>query len=79
MLCPDQSSEGAMPDVDRGVRHTRAVLYLRGVGWVVVDRIATDRPCRITPLWHLHPDGTVVRDEATAAGLSTTSPISRRR
>jgi len=54
--------QGTPPDADRGVSHTRGVLYLRGVGWVVVDRIATDRPRRITPLWHFHPGCTVVRD-----------------
>ena len=54
--------QATLPDVDRGVTHTRAVLYLRGTGWVVVDRIQTNRPRRITPLWHFHPDCTVVRE-----------------
>jgi hypothetical protein len=48
--------------VDYDVSHTRGVLYLRGMGWVVVDRIATDRPRRITPLWHFHPACTVIRE-----------------
>ena len=45
--------------VEMGVTHTRAVLYLREVGWIVVDHLDTDRPHRITPLWHFHPDCTV--------------------
>ena len=49
-------------DVQGDVRHTRAVLYLRGLGWVVLDRITTDHPCRITPLWHFHPKCTVQRE-----------------
>jgi len=44
--------------------HTRAVCYVRGGCWVIVDRIATDRPRTIQPLWHFHPDCTVVRDAA---------------
>jgi hypothetical protein len=39
--------------------HTRTLLYVRGKYWVVVDRIQTDRPRRIEPLWHFHPDCTV--------------------
>ena len=55
--------QGTLPEVDHGVRHTRGVLYLRGVGWVVVDRIETDCPRRISPLWHFHPDCTVARED----------------
>jgi hypothetical protein len=53
--------------VDTDATHTRAVLYLRGIGWVVVDRIATSRPRRITPLWHFHPACTVARDGQAVA------------
>ena len=52
----------AIPEADRSVAHTRAVVYLRDRGWVVVDRIATERPRRLTALWHFHPDCTVVRE-----------------
>lgn len=48
-----------VPHVEGIAIHTRAVIYLRGLCWVVVDRIETDRPRRITPLWHFHPDCTV--------------------
>lgn len=50
-----------MPEPDRSVTHTRAVVYLRGACWLVVDRVTVDRPRRITPLWHFHPDCTVER------------------
>lgn len=55
-------------DVAGVVRHTRAVMYLRGRFWVVVDRIETDRPRRIEALWHWHPRCTVQAD-----GLSVES------
>ncbi len=42
--------------------HTRAVVYVRGGYWVVVDRIDTDRPRTIQPLWHFHPECTVAAD-----------------
>ena len=54
--------EDTYANVTGDVIHTRAVVYLRGIGWMVVDRIETDHPCRITPLWHFHPNCTVQRD-----------------
>lgn len=47
--------------------HTRAVVYLRGRYWIVVDRITTDRPRTIQPLWHFHPDCTVAVDGTSVA------------
>lgn len=41
------------------VRHTRATLYLRDVGWVVVDDVQGPGELRIEPLWHFHPACTV--------------------
>ncbi len=38
------------------VKHTRALFYVRGNFWVVVDKIETDRPRKIETLWHWHPD-----------------------
>lgn len=46
-------------DIEGRLRHHRSLLYLRGEGWIVVDRIETDRPRKIQPLWHFHPDCTV--------------------
>jgi len=54
--------EETYAEVKGDVVHTRAVLYLRGVGWVVVDRLETDHPCRVTPLWHFAPECTVARE-----------------
>lgn len=45
--------------VEGKVRHTRAVFYVRGEFWVVVDRIETDRPRRLDAIWHWHPQCTV--------------------
>jgi hypothetical protein len=53
------------------VRHTRALMYVRGAFWIVVDRIETDRPREIAALWHFHPDCTVELDGREAA---TTDP-----
>lgn len=47
--------------------HTRAVMYVRGRYWVVVDRITTDRPRTVQALWHFHPDCTVVVDGGCVA------------
>lgn len=46
---------GAYAGVAGQAAHTRAVLYVRGRYWVVVDRITTDRPREIRALWHYAP------------------------
>lgn len=53
------------------LRHTRALLYIRGAFWVVVDRIQTDRPRKIETLWHWHPDCAVIQDGNT---IKTNNP-----
>ena len=42
--------------VEGAASHTRALMYVRGEFWVVVDRIRTDRPRKIETFWHWHPD-----------------------
>ncbi len=42
--------------------HTRAVVYLQGKCWVVFDRLETDQPRTISPLWHFHPDCTLAAE-----------------
>lgn len=54
--------ETTYAEVQGEVVHTRAVLYLRGTGWVVVDRIETEKPRHITALWHFSPQCTVARE-----------------
>jgi hypothetical protein len=50
------------------VQHSRAVLYLRGRGWIVIDHLWGQGRHTITPLWHFHPQCTVaVRDDAVAS------------
>lgn len=57
----------------RGVKgkstHHRAVVHLRNESWIVVDRIETDRPRTIQPLWHFHPHCTVRADGLTVASV----------
>jgi hypothetical protein len=50
--------------VDGEIKHTRALFYVRGAYWVVVDRINTDRPRKIDVLWHWHPDCSVKMDNS---------------
>jgi len=49
--------------------HQRAVGYVRGVCWVVADKITTDAPRNIQALWHFHPDCTVEADGLHAASV----------
>jgi hypothetical protein len=60
--------DSGFAEVDGEVVHERLVYYKRGGYWLIVDRVTTDRPRRITALWHFHPDCTVVIE-----GLSTAS------
>ena len=53
--------------VDGEAVHSRAVLYVRGRFWVVLDRISTDRPRDIEVLWHYHPDCAVGQDGTSVA------------
>ncbi|GHB83063.1 alginate lyase family protein [Persicitalea jodogahamensis] len=50
-------------NVDGTASHTRALMYVRGEFWVVVDRIRTDKPRKIETLWHWHPDCVVNQEE----------------
>jgi hypothetical protein len=42
-------------DIDH-ITHTRALLYVRGHFWVVVDKVQSDQPRKVEALWHWHPD-----------------------
>ncbi|MEM6845931.1 MAG: alginate lyase family protein [Bacteroidota bacterium] len=48
-------SFGKFISTEGEVDHQRAVMYVQGEFWVVVDRITTDRPRQIEALWHWHP------------------------
>lgn len=47
---------GLKPD---DASHTRALIYVRGLFWVVVDRLNTTAPRTAETLWRWHPDCTV--------------------
>lgn len=51
--------DSGFKEVEGEVEHTRTVVYVRGKYWAVIDSIETDRPRRVQPLWHFHPDCTV--------------------
>jgi len=46
--------------------HTRVVTLIKGVGWIVIDRITTDRPRELTALWRFRPERTVKPADAGA-------------
>lgn len=52
-------------DVEGKAEHRRALFYVRGEFWVVVDQIKTDRPRQIEALWHWHPTCLVVKENTT--------------
>jgi hypothetical protein len=43
--------------------HNRALLYLRGKYWIIVDRIETDKPRKVDVLWHWHPECSVQEEK----------------
>lgn len=51
------------PGLEGTAKHTRALFYLRGKFWIVVDRVETDRPRSVETLWHWHPDASVSLEE----------------
>ncbi|BDA72006.1 conserved hypothetical protein [Calothrix sp. PCC 7716] len=50
---------GGFSGIQGKATHSRAVVYLRGKYWVVVDYIFTNKPRIIEAIWHFHPDCTV--------------------
>src|SRR5918993_2696519 len=43
-------------DGDLPRRHTRAVVSIHGIGWLIVDRVTGDGSASADAWWHLHPD-----------------------
>ena len=54
-------------DVNDKIEYTRAVTYLRGNFWLVVDRLTCKEPHQVQALWHWHPECTVKLDGQSAA------------
>jgi len=52
-------------EVEGKAEHTRALFYVRGEFWVVIDQVKTDRPRQIDALWHWHPSCDVVKENTT--------------
>ncbi len=48
--------------VEEPAQHTRATLYLRGLGWIVTDYLKIAGQHEVRPLWHFHPNCTVKAD-----------------
>jgi len=71
-------------DITGAATHTRAVLYMRGQFWIVIDRIVSDRPRTIEELWHWHPDNKVILEglitkTANKRGNLAVIPLSRQK
>jgi hypothetical protein len=70
----------AFEGLDGHAAHTRIVVFLPDAGWVVVDRIRTDRPRTLTAMWRFRPerhvrltgDGQLVTADGQGATLSLT-------
>ena len=58
------SSFDGFMDLEGNAKHSRVVFYVRGEFWVVVDRVATDRPRTVEVLWHWHPDNKVAKERS---------------
>lgn len=43
-------------DLEGTAKHQRSLFYLRGVCWIVVDRVVTNQARAITNFWHWHPE-----------------------
>ncbi len=54
---------GGFEGTEGQAEHTRAVVYVKGKYWVVVDRLTTDRPREIQALWRYAPDANTVIEE----------------
>ncbi|MEK6479505.1 alginate lyase family protein [Catalinimonas sp. 4WD22] len=46
------------------VKHSRAILYVRGEFWVVVDKINTNKPRKVDALWHWHPESIPIQEDS---------------
>ena len=61
--------------LDGSATHTRAILYVRGKYYIVVDCVDTDRPRRVQTTWHAHPNSTIALNvsagDATVQGVET--------
>ncbi len=68
-----RSSHSAFETLEGDAKHTRTVVFLKGTGWVVLDRINTDRPRTISALWHFHPDRNVRRMETGGVRTADTT------
>ncbi|WP_026210486.1 alginate lyase family protein [Flexithrix dorotheae] len=51
-------------DTKGEIKHQRALFYVRGEFWVVVDRILTDQHRKIDALWHWHPECLVAQEHS---------------
>ena len=63
-------------DLEGEAVHHRAVMYVRGLAWIVVDRVRSDRERDIDALWHWHPEVDVTVDDGDAVGTHGSGAVS---
>jgi len=61
--------ESGFQGISDKITHTRAVMYVRGKYWIVVDRIETAKPHDIQVLWHYNPDCKVKIESDSVASV----------
>lgn len=62
--------------------HHRAIMYVRGLAWIVVDRVDSDRDRKVDALWHFHPGVDVRLEDMRSiashdSGSLTVVPVGR--
>lgn len=68
------ASMGLFENLTGTAMHTRAVIYMRGRYFVVIDQVASDRARAVQATWHAHPNSTVARRGDGAATVLGVSP-----
>ena len=56
--------------------HNRSVMYMRGIGWIVIDRVTSDADREIEALWHFHPDVEVVLEDMVSVAEHPSGSVS---
>ena len=55
--------------------HHRALMYVKGLAWIVVDRVESDREREVEALWHFHPNVHVEVSDGRASGSHSSGHV----
>jgi hypothetical protein len=62
-------------DLEGEAIHRRAVMYVRGLAWIVIDQVESDRDREIEALWHFHPDVDVSISDTVTRGSHASGSV----